>query len=92
MKDSMFHLQCIILSKACCVKNAEAAENSDIFQLVSDFQRSVTHSRVARATHQAVAIKAESLMCTCVQFQHSSWNCFGGSIDLQSLVKIKGVP
>jgi hypothetical protein len=39
-------------------QNAEAAENGHIFQLLSVFQRSVTHSRVARAARQAVAIKA----------------------------------
>lgn len=54
----MFRLECIILSDTCCGKNAEAAENGLIFQLVSGFQRSVTHSGVARAARQAVTVKA----------------------------------
>jgi hypothetical protein len=43
-QDFNFHPQCIILSKTCCGKNAEAAENSRISQLLSFFQRSVTQS------------------------------------------------
>jgi hypothetical protein len=35
---SMFHVQCIILSENGCGKNAEAAENGNIFQLVRVFQ------------------------------------------------------
>jgi hypothetical protein len=54
----MVHFQCIIWSEMCCGKNAEAAENGHIFQLLVIFQRSVTHFRVARAARQAVAIKA----------------------------------
>jgi hypothetical protein len=54
----MFNFQCIIWSETCCGKNAEATENGHIFQFLSIFQRSVTHSRVARAARQAVAIKA----------------------------------
>jgi hypothetical protein len=52
----MFRLLCVILSETCCGKNAAAAEN--MFQLVRVFQRSVTHSRVARTAHQAATIKA----------------------------------
>jgi hypothetical protein len=37
VKASMFLLQCIILSETCCGKNAEAAENGHIFQLLSVF-------------------------------------------------------
>jgi hypothetical protein len=48
----------IILPKTCCGKNAEAAQHCHICQLLNVFQRSVTHSRVARAAHQAVTIKA----------------------------------
>jgi hypothetical protein len=58
VKASMVHLQCIILSEICCSKNAEAAENCHIFQLESIFQRSVTHSIVACAAHQAITSKA----------------------------------
>jgi hypothetical protein len=58
VKTSMFHLQCIVLSKTCCSKNAEAAENGHAFYFLSVFQRSVTHSRAAREAHQAVTIKA----------------------------------
>jgi hypothetical protein len=72
VKTSMFLLQRIILSETCCGRNAEAAENGHIlFKLVSVFQSSLTHSRVAHATHQAGAIKTSQL-CACVQFQHSS--------------------
>jgi hypothetical protein len=54
VKAFVFHLQCIILSKASFGKNAEAAENGHICQLLSVFQRSVTYSRFAHAAHQAV--------------------------------------
>jgi hypothetical protein len=57
-KASMFHFQCIVWSETCCGKTAEATENSQIFQLMSVFQRSVTHSRVAHVAHQAVTIEA----------------------------------
>jgi uncharacterized membrane protein YidH (DUF202 family) len=57
-KASMFHFQCIILFTACCDKNAEAAENSHICQLLNVFQLFVTHSKFAHAAQQAVAIKA----------------------------------
>jgi hypothetical protein len=58
VKVSMFYLQSIILSETFFGKNAKAAENGHIFQLLSVFQRSVTHSRVERGAHQAIAIKA----------------------------------
>jgi hypothetical protein len=73
-------------------QNAEAAENGLIFQLVSVFQRSVTHSRGARVAHQAVTNQGWSLLCACVQFQHSSLHFLGIGINIQNLVKIKGVP
>jgi hypothetical protein len=57
-KASMVYLQCIILSETLCDKNAEAAENGCIFQLVSVFEFSLTHARVECAAHQAVMIKA----------------------------------
>jgi hypothetical protein len=63
VKASIFNFQYIILSETFCCKNAESAENGQIFFL-SVFQRSVTHSRVARVAHQAVAIKAgQSAVC-----------------------------
>jgi hypothetical protein len=58
VKTSMFHFQCIILSKTCWDKTAEAAVNSHMCQLLSVFQRSVTQSRVTLAAHQAVRVKA----------------------------------
>jgi hypothetical protein len=33
-----------------------------------------------------------SLLCACVQFQHYSLHCFDVSVDVQKLVKNKGVP
>jgi hypothetical protein len=54
----MFHLQSIILSETFCGQTAVAAENGLIFQLLSVFQRFVTHSRDQRGAHKAVAIKA----------------------------------
>jgi hypothetical protein len=44
----MFHLQSIILSEIICGKNAEAAENRQIFPFLSVFQRFGTHSTVER--------------------------------------------
>jgi hypothetical protein len=88
----MFHLLCIIFSETCSGKNAKAAENSHIFQLVNLFQRSLSHSRVARATHQAVTIKAR--VCCVHVCKFSILAC----VDLavmsiyQKLVKIKSVP
>jgi hypothetical protein len=67
---SMFHFQSIFFSKTFCGKNAEAAENLHIFQLLSVFQCSITHSRLQREAHQAIAIKAGVLLCACVQFQY----------------------
>jgi hypothetical protein len=58
VKASILHLQSIILSETCCGKNADAAENGHIFQLLSLFQHSVTLSRVEHAARQAVTIKA----------------------------------
>jgi hypothetical protein len=55
----------------------KAAENGENFQPVSVFQQSVTHSGSARATRQAVTIKAAK---------------YRSSVDLQNLGKIKGVP
>jgi hypothetical protein len=49
VKAWMVHLQCIFLTET-CDNNAEAAENGHIFQFMSVFQRSVTHSKVARAS------------------------------------------
>jgi hypothetical protein len=63
------------------------------FQLVNVFQRSVTHSRVARAAHQTVTTKARvccvrvcnfSILAICI--------ILAKSVDLHNLVKIKGVP
>jgi hypothetical protein len=92
----MSRLQCSTFSalfrqKTYWGKNAEAASNGHICQLLSVFQRFVTHSRVAHAAHQAISIKA-SLLCASVQFQRSNLLCFDRSVDLQNLVKIKGVP
>jgi hypothetical protein len=56
---SMFHVQCIILSETFCGKNAEAAENWYIFQLLSVFQRSVTPSGVQRGAHKSLQSKPE---------------------------------
>jgi predicted lactoylglutathione lyase len=57
-KTSMFYLQCIFKSETCCSKNAEAAENGQMFHFLSVFQRPVTHTRVANEARQAVTIKA----------------------------------
>jgi hypothetical protein len=64
-KTSMFPLQCIFLSKTCCSKNAEAAENGQVFSFLSVFQRSVTRPRVAHAAHQAIKNQGQSLLCAC---------------------------
>jgi hypothetical protein len=73
-------------------QNAEAAENGLIFQLVSVFQRSVTHSRGARVAHQAGTNQGWSLLCACMQFQQSSLHVLAIGINIQNLGKIKGVP
>jgi hypothetical protein len=49
-----------------------------------------THPRGARGAHRFN--QGRSLLCACVQFQHSSWHCIGSSFDLHNLVKMKGVP
>jgi hypothetical protein len=92
VKASMFHLQCIFFSEICCGKNTEATENGIIFQLLSIFQCSLTHSRVVRGAHQAFAIKAG--VC-CVRVCNFS---IIASIDLvlvlfyKNLVKINCIP
>jgi hypothetical protein len=92
VKASIIHLQCVILSETGCGKSVEAANNRNILQLLSLIQRSVTRSRVARAAHQAIENQGHSMLCAFLQFQHSSLLCYKSSINLQNLVKIKGVP
>jgi hypothetical protein len=72
------------LPKTSCGKNAAAAENGHIFQLLSIFHRSVTHSRVARAAHQPVKYQGKSLLCACGQFQHSSLHFYESIVNLQN--------
>jgi hypothetical protein len=91
-KASVFHLRCVILTQTYCGKNADSSDNGQFFQLLSVFQGSVTRSRIASAAHQAIKNHGQSLLCACVQFQHSSLLCFESSVDLHTLVKIKGVP
>jgi hypothetical protein len=88
VKSSIFHLQCVILSETVLGKNAEVAKNSNIFQLFGLFQCSVTRSRVAHAEHQAIKNQEQSVLCACVQFQHSSLLCYERSVELQNLVKM----
>jgi hypothetical protein len=81
-KAFMLHFQCIILPKTCCGKNAEAAENGLICQLLSIFQRSVTHgSRAAQAAHQANTIKATPQCTISQRLTH-----------IHNFVEIKSVP
>jgi hypothetical protein len=76
-------------------KNAEAAENGHIFQLVRVFKSFVIHSRFdmqhtkdcilsliieALWAHQAVPIKTR--VCCVGVCNFSSLHCFGGSVDL----------
>jgi hypothetical protein len=92
VEASMFHLQSIILSETFYGKNAEAAENGYIFPPLSVFQRFVTHSRVQRGAQQAVTIKARVCCVLVCSFSKIVCIVFGVSVDLQNLVKIKGVP
>jgi hypothetical protein len=92
VEASIFHFLCIILSETCCGKNAEATKISQISQLMTVFQRFVTKSRIACAAHQAITIIRLSLLCECVQFQHSSLHYSGSIVYLQNFVKINGVP
>jgi hypothetical protein len=89
---SMSHLQRIILSEIWCGQNDGAAKNGTSFQLMSVFQSSVTHSRVARAAHQAVTIKVRVYCVFACNFSMLACIVFCRGIDLQILVKIKGVP
>jgi hypothetical protein len=63
-KASMFHLLCIFLLETCS-KNAEVAENGDIFQFMSIFQRSVTHFRVALEHTKPLQSRPEPVVCVC---------------------------
>jgi hypothetical protein len=91
-KASMFHLQCIILSKTIAVaKMLRQQKTVPFFQIVSAFQLSVTYSKVARAAYQAVTTKVGVYcMSACVQFQHSSLHCFGSSVNLQKYCENRG--
>jgi hypothetical protein len=81
------------MSETFCGKSADAAEKWHIFQPFSIFQRSVTHFRVQGGIRTpSHCNQGRSLLCTCVQFQHSSLHCFGVYADLQNIVKIEGVP
>jgi hypothetical protein len=91
VEASMFHLQSIILSETFCGKNAEAAENGHIFQLVSVFQCSVT-LQIWTWSIPSRCNQGWSLLCAWVLLQLYVLHCFGISVDLQNLVKIKGVP
>jgi hypothetical protein len=64
-------------------------ENGENFQLVRVFKRFVTHSRVA---HKVVTIKADTCCVRACNFSVLACNCLGNTVDLQNLVKIKGVP
>jgi hypothetical protein len=58
----------------------------------SVFQRSVTHFRAACARWQTKPLqwRLEFAYCTCVQIITIKWlHCFGSSVHLQNLVKIK---
>jgi hypothetical protein len=60
----MYHLQCISLSETCYGKNAEAAENSHIIQLVSVFQHSVTGTPKLHMQHTKLL---QSMMASTVR-------------------------
>jgi hypothetical protein len=84
----MFHFQCIILSKTCCGKNAKAAESGHICQLLSVFQCSVAHSRVALA----VTIKAGICLVHVCCFSILAFIVSAVSYIKKQEVKMKGVP
>jgi hypothetical protein len=90
VKASMVHLQCIFVLETWNGKNAEAAENCHIFQFVSGFHCSVTDSRAALATHQAVTIKTR--VC-CVRVCKSSiLACIMAAASIYKIVKSQCVP
>jgi hypothetical protein len=64
----LFCAASLYITKSCCGKNAEASENSHIFQLESFFQRLVTHSSCYN--------QGQSLLSGCKQFQYSSFQSF----------------
>jgi hypothetical protein len=84
VKALMLHLQCVILSETCCGKNAEAAENCHIFQLVIVFQCFVTTSIFAQTAHQAATIMAE--VCCMRVCNFSILACF--ALVVASIYKI----
>jgi hypothetical protein len=53
---------------------------------------SVMHSRVFVQYTKLLQSRLKSAVCVCANCQHSSLHCFGSSVDLQNLVRIKGVP
>jgi hypothetical protein len=68
------------LSETCCGKNVKAAKSCHIFQ----------HKRFSSLCHTLQGCtcstpsrynRSWSLLCACVQFHHSTLNCFGGGID-----------
>jgi hypothetical protein len=65
VKASMFHLLCIILSETCCGKNAEAAENGKIFQIISIFN-TLSHTPELHVQHtKLLQSRPESAVCLC---------------------------
>jgi hypothetical protein len=92
VKISMFRLQCIIMSETCCSKNAEAAENGQIFHFSSVCQRSLLHSRVALEAHQAVTIKVRVCFVRVRSFNILVCIILAVASVKKKILKITGVP
>jgi hypothetical protein len=96
VKASMFHLQqSIILSVTRCEKNTALRSRK-----LSHFSTSERFSMLCHTFHictfgtPSSYNQGQSLLYVYEQFKHSisSLHCFGSSVDLQNLMKFKGVP
>jgi hypothetical protein len=92
----MFHLQSIVWSETYCGKKCWGNRKRPPFSTFERFSmlcpklQSWTWSTPSRCN------QGRYMPCACVRFQHYtiiySLHCFGSSVALQNLVKIKGLP
>jgi hypothetical protein len=76
----------LILLDNCCGINAEVAENAHTFEWFLTLFRTLQSCMCSTPRRYK---QSQSILCACLQFQHSSLHYFGSSVDLQNKKKRK---